>query len=288
MRILNPSPAHLSSQALSGTSPGGGAGRTIRFSHIGGPTLLIEIGAVRLLTDPTFDPAGTTYDLGDVTLVKQSSPSLAVRDLQPIDAVLLSHDQHFDNLDTNGRAFLPRARSVLTTPDGARRLSESGADNALGMVTWSRRTVTSADASESVTITSTPARHGPPGAERASGHVTGFCIEWPGSDGAIYISGDTVWFEGIAEVARRFRISTAVLFMGAAIVSSEGSEPRTMTADEAVTAARALSPHRVVPMHYEGWAHLTQGRADITRTFEEAGMGTLLTWLELGQVVQLP
>jgi L-ascorbate metabolism protein UlaG (beta-lactamase superfamily) len=31
----------------------------IRITHIGGPTALIEIGQLRLLTDPTFDPAGS-------------------------------------------------------------------------------------------------------------------------------------------------------------------------------------------------------------------------------------
>ena len=28
------------------------------LTHIGGPTLLVEVAGWRLLTDPTFDPAG--------------------------------------------------------------------------------------------------------------------------------------------------------------------------------------------------------------------------------------
>ena len=53
-----------------------------------------------------------------------------------VDAVLLSHDQHADNLDHAGRAFLPRAARVLTTVIGAPRIgghavisvSENGED----------------------------------------------------------------------------------------------------------------------------------------------------------------
>ncbi|MER7283172.1 hypothetical protein ABT369_52970 [Dactylosporangium sp. NPDC000244] len=34
---------------------------TMRVTHVGGPTVLIEVGGWRLLTDPTFDPPGRRY-----------------------------------------------------------------------------------------------------------------------------------------------------------------------------------------------------------------------------------
>ena len=105
--------------------------RTATMTLIGGPTLLIEFGGRRLLTDPTFDLPGD-YRSGAVTLRKTSAPALAPVDLLPIDAVLLSHDQHFDNLDRTGRAFLPSAALTLTTPAGAARL----AGNARGLAPW--------------------------------------------------------------------------------------------------------------------------------------------------------
>jgi L-ascorbate metabolism protein UlaG (beta-lactamase superfamily) len=33
----------------------------VRLTHIGGPTVLIEVGGWRLLTDPIFDPPGGKY-----------------------------------------------------------------------------------------------------------------------------------------------------------------------------------------------------------------------------------
>ncbi len=95
----------------------------IRLTHIGGPTVLIEAEGWRILTDPTFDPPGRTYKFGWGTKsTKLSGPALAPDDLGPIDAVLVSHDHHGDNLDDAGRALLAAAPMVITTNVGARRL----------------------------------------------------------------------------------------------------------------------------------------------------------------------
>ena len=223
------------------------------FTFIGGPTLLVEVGRVRFLTDPTFDPSGTTYVTGPVVLSKCRGPAVAPSGLPPVDAVLLSHDQHGDNFDNAGRAYLPLAARVLTTGAGVRRL----AGNAVAISPWASHVVASVDGTEAVRVTATPARHGPPGNEPLAGDVSGFCLEWEGADGALYVSGDTVWFDGIAEVGRRFRVETAVLFLGAGVIPSRGPEPVTMTADGAVCAARALDPTHVVPVHYDGWTHFS-------------------------------
>jgi L-ascorbate metabolism protein UlaG (beta-lactamase superfamily) len=97
-------------------------------THVGGPTVLIEVDGWRLLTDPTFDPAGGHYRFGWGTASnKLTGPAVAVADLPPIDAVLLTHDHHGDNLDTAGRALLPLAGTVITSVSGARRLRVASA-----------------------------------------------------------------------------------------------------------------------------------------------------------------
>src|SRR5262249_7170650 len=85
---------------------------TTKITLVGGPTALIEIAGFGFLTDPTFDEPGE-YKLPHVTLIKTSRPALSVDQLGTIDAVLLSHDQHSDNLDNSGRAFLKRVSRVL-------------------------------------------------------------------------------------------------------------------------------------------------------------------------------
>ena len=137
---------------------------------IGGPTVLIEAGGFRLLTDPTFDAPGE-YRLPHVVLQKTAGPSIPARAVGSIDAVLLSHDQHADNLDDSGRAFLTGAGKVFTTVAGARRLR----GNSDGLAPWDTRELTAPDGRR-MRITATPARHGPAGIEPLSGDVIGFVL----------------------------------------------------------------------------------------------------------------
>ena len=99
----------------------------LELTLIGGPTAILEYGGLRWLTDPTFSPPGDHDDL-----VKTMGPALPPEAIEPIDVVLLSHDEHSDNLDPAGRDFLPRAGRVLTTREGAARLG----GNASGLEPW--------------------------------------------------------------------------------------------------------------------------------------------------------
>jgi len=146
-----------------------------RLTYIGGPTALLEWEGLRLLTDPTFDPAGTGY----------TPPTYTLRKL---------------------------------------------IDQAAG----------------------------------------------------IYLSGDTVWYEGVQEVSSRFSIRMAVLFMGAARVAAVGDWPLTFTASEGVEAARAFSEAMIAPVHYEGWEHFSESRLEITQAFAAAGLNDRLYWLPAG------
>jgi hypothetical protein len=49
----------------------------LRVTYVGGPTALLELGGLRLLTDPTFDPAGTEYRTPSYVLRKTGSPALS-------------------------------------------------------------------------------------------------------------------------------------------------------------------------------------------------------------------
>jgi hypothetical protein len=100
----------------------------VSIQLIGGPTARLEIGCLRLLTDPALDAPGP-FPSGDRTLTKTTGPAVAAEEIGPIDAVLLSHDQHGDNLDRSGRALLAHADVVLTTPEGADRLGRGVADD---------------------------------------------------------------------------------------------------------------------------------------------------------------
>jgi L-ascorbate metabolism protein UlaG (beta-lactamase superfamily) len=96
---------------------------TVRVHYLGGPTMIQEIGGVRMITDPTFDAPGD-YIAGDLTLTKTIGPALSPKELDPVDVVLLSHDQHLDNLDHRGRAYLAGEPRVLSTASAGDRLGK--------------------------------------------------------------------------------------------------------------------------------------------------------------------
>ena len=251
---------------------------TFTITYIGGPTALIEIAGLRLLTDPTFDAAGGNYTTGTVTLSKISGPAIPASSIGITDAVLLSHDHHADNLDHSGRQLLATTKMVLTTEAGAARLG----NQALGLVPWQSVDLPTPDG-RTLRITGTPARHGPSNMDR--GPVTGFVLTLLDTpERSIYISGDTVWYKGVADVARRFSIHTAVLFLGAARVQSVGTFPLTMTAKDAIKAAIAFPEARIVPVHFDGWKHYSESRADVEAVFRHYKLEGRLHWIERGEM----
>jgi L-ascorbate metabolism protein UlaG (beta-lactamase superfamily) len=257
----------------------------VRVTHIGGPTALLEIGGWRLLTDPTFDPAGGSYRFGWGTgSRKLAGPAVAAADLGPIDAVLLSHDHHEDNLDRAGRELLSSVGAIITTIPGAGRLGGT----TRGLAAW-ESTRLEADGRPAIEVTATPCRHGPPLSRPIVGEVVGFSLAWEGSEGVLWISGDTVLYDGVREVAHRLDVDTAVIHLGGVRFPVSGPVHYTMTAAQAVELCGLLRPRVTIPIHYEGWKHFRQGRDAIESELAAAPpeVRDSVRWLPLGRPVEI-
>ncbi|WP_440072261.1 MBL fold metallo-hydrolase [Streptosporangium sp. OZ121] len=237
------------------------------LTYIGTATVLLQAGGLNLLTDPAFDPAPTEYPTGPVTLRSLLGPAVEPGDLPVLDAILLSHDEHPDNLDAAGRALL-EGRTVLTTVSGARRLG----DGAVGLAPWESHELTGEHGT--LLVTATPGRH--------AGDVIGFLLRVPGEDEALYISGDTVYYDELDEIGRRYTVGAAVLHFGAAVVPYFGNDYITMDGEQGARLTQSLGAGTVVPVHYDAWEHFTQGRDGITDAFARAGLDDRLHWAERG------
>ncbi len=131
----------------------------------------------------------------------------------------------------------------------------------------------------------TPCRHGPPHAHFVIGDVIGFALRWDGQEhGALWISGDTVLYDGVREVATRVQVDTALLHLGAVRFPVTGPIRYTMTARDAVELGTLIRPRTLIPVHYEGWKHFTEGRAAIEREFATAPevLRESVRWLPIG------
>jgi len=258
----------------------------LRLAHIGGPTVLIQFGGWRLLTDPTFDPPGRHYNFGWGTgSVKLAGPAVAAPDLRPIDAVLLTHEHHDDNLDPSGRAFLPSADTVITTVSGSKRLGSE----TRGLEPWAT-TVLEDRGRPPIEIMATPCRHGPPLSRPLAGDVIGFALSWDGQEhGVLWISGDTVLYDGVRQVADRLKVDLGLLHLGGVQFPVTGPVRYTLTAKDAVELCRLIRPRTAIPIHYEGWKHFKQGRDAIAREFARApeDIRRRIQWLPLGVEVEI-
>jgi L-ascorbate metabolism protein UlaG (beta-lactamase superfamily) len=164
---------------------------------------------------------------------------------------------------------------VLTTEAGAKRLGA----HAEGFAPWGVTELTKGG--NTLTITATPARHGPAGIEPLSGDVIGFVVaSHKAGSRPIYVSGDTTWFDGVAEVAKRFNCGVVLPFAGAA--QTRGPFHLTMDTNDTIETARAFPDAVIVPVHTDGWAHFRQNAKDLCVTFDALGFGKRLKLLEPG------
>jgi L-ascorbate metabolism protein UlaG (beta-lactamase superfamily) len=254
------------------------AGRQISIRAVGGPTAVLEIGGLRLVTDPTFDgPRDYPVGSGRI-LTRTAGPALRPAEIDGADVVLLSHDQHPDNLDQSGREYLTQVPLVLTTATAAGRLG--GASH--GLALWEHVDLLRPHGG-TLRVTRTPALHGPDGTEHITGEVAGFVLSGDGLP-TVYVSGDNASLGVVRAVGERAGpVDVAILFAGAARTALLGNAYLTLTSAQAAEAARILGATQVVPLHFDSWAHFTEGGDQLLAAFAQAGLADRLILLAPGQ-----
>jgi len=277
----------------------------MELRYLGTAMVELKIGDVRLLTDPVLDPRGSQYDFGMWFTPRSWFASEKQYDTPAVegafDAVLVSHDQHGDNLDLAGRALVAdeaRVTRVITNPTGAKRLAKAKAavdapGKGLGLGT---RAVGIAPGATTrvgnVTVTAMVARHGPSYVPQVH-QVTGFVLDVDDGPRA-WISGDTVMFPALAEslaaLGKARPVDVAIIHCGAVGFPKAigmGGARFTFDAAEAAEAAKLVGARTIVPVHRSGWAHFRQGEEVLTAELARAGLADRVRMLEVGQSVLL-
>jgi L-ascorbate metabolism protein UlaG (beta-lactamase superfamily) len=244
---------------------------------VGGPTAIVEYGGLRWLTDPALSPPG---EYGGLT--KLTGPALDVDEHGPIDVVLLSHHHHSDNLDPAGRAFLPSVPRVLSTTKAADELG----GNVIGMQPWSEVELETPGGG-TVKVTAVHAQHGPDGSDELQGPVLGFVLAAPGAE-TVYFSGDNASRDVVRSIVDKTgALEIAILNAGAVQLSKFDGAYLTLSADHAADVAKTLQARVVIPLHFEGWGHFTQGAGELRAAFSGNGIRDRLVMLERGELVEV-
>jgi L-ascorbate metabolism protein UlaG (beta-lactamase superfamily) len=192
-----------------------------------------------------FDPVFSTWL---ILLRRQRRPGVRVRDLPPIDIVLLSH-AHMDHLDRSSLRRVVRATRrrrgrapIVVVPTGVSDVVRHlGFSQVIELRWWERHEA------GGLSITHTPAKHwGTRWITDGHRGYGGYFIE--GGARRLYYSGDTAYFAGFREIGARLRPEIALLPIGA--YTPDSYRAVHTSPEDALRAFQDLGAERMVPMHY--------------------------------------
>jgi L-ascorbate metabolism protein UlaG (beta-lactamase superfamily) len=149
---------------------------------------------------------------------------------------------------------------TLTTISGAGRLRSQLGEKVHGLANWQSKEFKSPNG-DWLRITAVPSQHYQrPLFKCLVGETNGFVIEWgdPLYPSTLYLSGDTVDFDGLDEIGKRFKIDTGFMHLGGVKFGLTGPLRYTLNAEEAGALALRLKIKRLIPIHYAGWTHFRE------------------------------
>jgi L-ascorbate metabolism protein UlaG (beta-lactamase superfamily) len=119
--------------------------------------------------------------------------------------------------------------------------------------------------------------------EPISGQVVGFVLTGEGLP-VVYVSGDNASLEAVKEIAERFGpVDTALLFAGAPrLPALYDGAPVVLDSAQAAEAAQLLGARRIIPVHYDSWAHFTEGHEALRAAFTATGLADHVDWGQRG------
>jgi L-ascorbate metabolism protein UlaG (beta-lactamase superfamily) len=259
------------------------------FTFIGNATALIRRGPFTLLTDPNFLHAGQRAYLGHgLTARRLKEPALQVDQLpDDLDGVVLSH-LHGDHWDRVSRRGLDRGLPIFTTPHAARRLQGwHRFRRALGLNTWESHTILRDD--HTLRVTALPGLHAPGIARRLLPPVMGSLLDFGTVSGAVeqrlYITGDTLMYDGVREIARRYPdIDLTVLHLGGTTLP--GGLMVTMDGEQGADLLQEVMPRRAIPVHVDDYDVFRSPLSDFRDQVGRRGFTDRVTYIDRGETAR--
>jgi L-ascorbate metabolism protein UlaG (beta-lactamase superfamily) len=252
----------------------------LRVTWLGHSTLLIELDGLRLLTDPMWsERASPSQHIGPRRF---HPPPVALADLGPLDAVLLSHD-HYDHLDLGTIRALSERVPLFLAPLGlGAHLEAFGVPREhIREHDWWEET-----ALEGVRFIATPAQHfsGRGLFDRNRTLWTSWTVLGPAH--RVFFSGDTGLAPEFPEIASRFGPFDVVMLEVGAFHPAWGDIH--LGPDNALIAFEQLGGAALLPIHWSTFElalHPWQEPAEVL--FEKAqAKGLVVLTPRIGQAFE--
>ena len=268
---------------------------------IGNATVLIKYAGFTILTDPTFIHMHEKVPLGyGLDTTRLTNPAMEINQLPPLDLVLLSHF-HGDHFDQVAIRELDKLLPIVSNSHAVDELSIRGFTNTKKLDTWENITFTKKDNNNNdveLQITAMPGRHGPfPVAmflPKVMGSILDFKIKGYRNDSnsnnnshnnnqlfRIYITGDTMVFDEIKEIPKRYpNVDLALLHLGGTTIMGI---MLTMDAKEGLEMFNIIKPKKAIPIHYNDYDVFKSPIEDFQAKVKEAGIEDHVFYLKHGE-----
>src|SRR5581483_758819 len=134
-------------------------------------------------------------------------------------------------------------------------------------------------------ITATPGRHGPFPVAMFLPQVMGSILDFQTRDNEhllrVYITGDTLVFDDIKEIPKRYPdVDVALLHLGGTTVMGI---MLTMDAKEGVDMFNIISPRKAIPIHYNDYDVFKSPLEDFKQLARQAGIEDRIHYLSHGE-----
>lgn len=229
----------VDAKALQATSAAPG----LRAFWIGHASVYVELDGVRFLVDPVFSEYASPFEMGPRRF---HPPPIALADLPPIDAVLITHD-HYDHLDMATVQHLARSRTAFHVPLGiGAHLERWGVPaTQIREYEWGQEQLL-----RGVRVVSTPTRHysGRGLDNRNSTLWTSWSVI--GARHRFYVSGDTGYSDHFRAIGEKFGPFDLTFIKIGAYGPGVPWADIHMSAEDAVRAFRDVRGTRLFPVHW--------------------------------------
>ena len=250
---------------------------------IGTATVLLCYAGFTILTDPNFLHRGDHAHLGyGLQTTRLTDPAIEMEQLPAVDFVLLSH-LHEDHFDRLVEQKLAREIPIVTTSHAATSLKKKGFTATIALNIWDELLITKGPVQ--LRLTSMPAKHAPGIMSFLLPPVMGSMLAFSTRNNEhlfqIYITGDTIVFERLKEIARRYSaIDLALFHLGGTRVVGMTV---TMNGKQGVEALKMIDPQKVIPIHYNDYSAFKSPLSEFAQMIEDAGLTDKVHYLQHGE-----
>lgn len=210
---------------------------------LGHASFLLCGAGKRVLIDPVFSDYCAPYPFHFPGLKRRVAPPIALRDLPPIDLILLTHT-HYDHCDLPTLRHFPLNTAVIVAEGHRAWLEKQGFTAVRELPWWQSLEI------DGLRITSTPAQHFTARSllDRNRGHWCGWSIEGAGQK--LWHTGDSGYCEVFVEIGARLGPFDLSMIPIGAYAPRWFMKAMHMNPEEAVRVFRETRTQRAIAMHW--------------------------------------